>query len=333
MCYLVGASLPLLILLTASPWLIGRGLSTGAILGGLTYVLRGLQPALGGLVHGLGGSGLRFAVTTSRILDAGGEPGPQPQRRRVATPTDAGLVLSGVTFRYGPQAEPVLRDLDLVLGEGCHLAVVGPSGAGKSTLAGLACGLLRPDAGSIRLGDVAVGELTRAQLAAARVLIPQEAYVFGDTIWANVTYLRHQATVAEVDRAVTAVGAAALIQRLGGYAALLVPGALSAGERQLIALVRAYLSPAPLAVLDEATCHLDPAAERIVEEAFAERDGALIVIAHRLSSALRARQILVLDPATATLGDHVTLAATCPLYQDLLGYWQARPADQIQPAF
>jgi ATP-binding cassette subfamily C protein len=276
---------------------------------------------------------VRFAVTVARILDAGGEAEPQPQRRRIAAPAGSELVLSGVTFRYGPQAEPVLRDLELVLGEGDHLAVVGPSGVGKSTLAGLACGLLRPDAGTIRLGGAPVGELTRAQLAAARVLIPQEAYVFGGSVWANLTYLRHRAAVAEVDRAVVAVGAAALVRRLGGYGAVLVPGALSAGERQLIALVRAYLSPAPLAVLDEATCHLDPAAERIVEEAFAERGGPLVVIAHRLSSALRARQILVLDPVTATLGDHVTLAATCPLYQDLLGHWDGRPADQIQPAF
>jgi len=345
LCYLVGASLPLLILLAAAPWLVNRGLSAGAILGGLTYVVRGLQPALGSLVHGLGGSGLRFAVTVARILDAGGEPGSPPPRRRVPVSqhrapgqlagqrVGPGLVLRGVTFRYGPQSEPVVRDLDLVLGEGDHLAVVGPSGVGKSTLAGLACGLLRPDAGTIRLGGTPVGELTRAQLATARVLIPQEAYVFGGTLWANVTYLRHQASVAEVDRAVRAVGAGALVERLGGYGAVLTPRALSAGERQLIAVIRAYLSPAPLAVLDEATCHLDPGAERIVEEAFAERGGTLVVIAHRLSSALRARQILVLDSVTATLGDHVTMAATSPLYQDLLGHWQARPADQIQPAF
>jgi ATP-binding cassette subfamily C protein len=103
------------------------------------------------------------------------------------------------------------------------------------------------------------------------------------------------------------------------------PDGLSAGERQLLSLVRAYLSPAPVAVLDEATCHLDPAAERRAEEAFADRGGTLIVIAHRISSALRARRILVLDGATPVVGDHSTLMASSPLYRELLGYWEARP--------
>src|SRR5439155_12445831 len=94
-----------------------------------------------------------------------------------------------------------------------------------------------------------------------------------------------------------------------------------AGERQLIALVRAYLSPAPLVILDEATCHLDPTAERRAEEAFAARPGTVIVIAHRVSSALRARHVLVLDGTHAMAGDHPTLLAASPLYRDLLGHW------------
>jgi ATP-binding cassette subfamily C protein len=113
-----------------------------------------------------------------------------------------------------------------------------------------------------------------------------------------------------------------LVVRLGGTGAELVPGELSAGERQLLALARAYLSPAPLVVLDEATCHLDPVAERRAEEAFAGRGGTLIVIAHRISSALRARRVLVLDGAGATVGDNDTLRATSPLYRELLGHWE-----------
>jgi ATP-binding cassette subfamily C protein len=272
--------------------------------------------------------------------------GESDRLRSVGAPVGYGLHLRGVTFRYGPHAEPVLRNLDLVVPEGEHLAIVGPSGVGKSTLASLACGLLRPDAGSVLLGGLPVGELGTEGLARARVLIPQEAYIFSGSVWDNVTYLQPQASVAEVDRAVCAVGVDALLDRLGGYRAELTPGALSAGERQLIALVRAYLCPAPVAVLDEATCHLDPAAERHAEQAFAERGGTLIVIAHRISSALRARRILVLDGARATLGEHVTLAATSALYQDLLGHWnqlgfspegrhgpeaESWP-DQIQPA-
>ena len=100
-------------------------------------------------------------------------------------------------------------------------------------------------------------------------------------------------------------------------------------RRQLIALVRAYLSPAPLVVLDEATCFLDPEAERRAEEAFAKRGGTLIVIAHRISSALRARRILVLDGNKATIGTHATLMRTHHrMYRELHGHW----APATQPA-
>jgi ATP-binding cassette, subfamily C, bacterial len=98
---------------------------------------------------------------------------------------------------------------------------------------------------------------------------------------------------------------------------------LSAGERQLIALARAFLSPARLAILDEATSHLDPVAAAHAERAFAARPGTLIVIAHRMSSALRAERVLVLDGSCARIGDNATLLATSPLYRDLLGHWQA----------
>lgn len=232
------------------------------------------------------------------------------------------LALRGVTFAYGPHAEPVLRDLDLTVPDGDHLAVVGPSGIGKSTLAGLLCGLLRPDSGTVFLGGATTVELPPDRLAEIRTLIPQEAYVFAGTVWDNLTYLCTTATTRQVENAVAALGAEALLAKLGGISAELCPPALSAGERQLIALMRAYVSAAPVIVLDEATCHLDPAAERRAEEAFASRGGTLIVIAHRVSSALRARRILVLDGINAVAGDHLTLLSSSPLYRELLGHWQ-----------
>ncbi len=87
-------------------------------------------------------------------------------------------------------------------------------------------------------------------------------------------------------------------------------------------------------MLDEATCFLDPETERRAEEAFAARGGTLIVIAHRISSALRARRILVLDGNKAAVGTHQTLLRTSPLYRELLGHWQPGGVqrDQIQPA-
>ena len=328
LCFAVGGWVPLLVLLAAGPWLVGRGLSTGTLLGGLTYVLVGLQPALNTVMGALGESGLRYVVTLGRILDAAAPPEPPRPMHEV---NGHQLRLRGLTFAYGPTADPVLEDLELTVTEGEHLAVVGPSGIGKSTLAGLICGMLEPTSGRLLLGGVPPSELSTESLAATRVLIPQEAYVFSGPLMENLTYLLPDASISEVTEAVEAVGADKLVAKLGGFGAKVRPGDLSAGERQLIALARAYLSPAPLVVLDEATCFLDPDAERRAEEAFAARGGTLIVIAHRISSALRARRILVLDGNKAALGTHQTLMRSSPLYRELLGHWQPG-GDQIQPA-
>jgi ATP-binding cassette subfamily C protein len=153
------------------------------------------------------------------------------------------------------------------------------------------------------------------------VLIPQEAYVFRGSLLENLTYLA-DAPRSAVDEAVAAVGMAALVDQLGGYSAEIDPGTLSGGQRQLIALARAYLAPARLMILDEATCHLDPAAEAHVETAFAHRAGTLIVVAHRLTSARRARRVLVMDGTRVLLGTHEELVSTDPLYADLAGHWQ-----------
>ncbi|WP_116203148.1 ATP-binding cassette domain-containing protein [Amycolatopsis circi] len=316
LCLAVGGWVPLVVLLVAGPWLVSRGLTAGAVMGGLTYVLIGLQPVLRNLMTAVGGSGLRYAVTVGRILDAAELPA-EPERRAEAGRSGE-LTVRDLTFAYGSHAEPVLSGLDLVVAPGDHLAIVGPSGIGKSTLAGLLCGLLRPTAGAVLLGDVPVSDLSAQRLAQVRTLIPQEAYVFAGTVRDNLTYFAPDATPERVAQAVAEIGADELVARLGDE---IVPSALSAGERQLIALVRAYLSPASVVVLDEATCHLDPAAERRAEEAFARRDCTLIVIAHRISSALRARRVLVLDGTGAVAGDHRTLLETSPLYRDLLGHW------------
>jgi ATP-binding cassette, subfamily C, bacterial len=226
-----------------------------------------------------------------------------------------------VTFRYGASPDPVIRHLDLEVKEGEHLAIVGPSGVGKSTLAGLMAGLLVPESGEVLLGGVKAAEVAPEELARWRALIPQEAYVFPGTVRENVTYLRDGASDDEIDAVVDLLGARPLVDGLGGLDGGVDGGALSAGERQLLTLVRAYLSPAPVVVLDEATCHLDPAAEARVELAFARRPGTLIVIAHRISSALRARRVLVLDGAGTAAGTHDELLDGSVLYRDLVGHW------------
>ena len=263
-----------------------------------------------------------------------GAAGATPGKPREPWPEDGGVELRGVTFGYARSAEPVVRDLDLTLTPGTHLAVVGPSGAGKSTLAALIAGVLEPQGGLVRLGGVPVrppgpdsSQAAPHALAGSRVLIPQEAYVFTGTLRENLTYLHPSARPADLDSAVEAIGAAPLAERLGGYDAPVDPALLSAGERQLIALVRALLPPARLVLLDEATCHLDPAAEAVAERAFAERPATLIVCAHRISSALRADLVLVLDGPRHHLGTHDRLMADCALYRDLIGHWGHETTD------
>jgi ATP-binding cassette subfamily C protein len=318
---------PLLLILVGSPWLVSHRTTTGTVLGAITYVLLGLQPAIQTLIRAVGGSGLWLMVTLRRIVEAADPPAandggdvhfpPQGHPR----PDGSVLELRGVTFAYGQHADPVIRDLDLLLPEDDHLAIVGPSGVGKSTLAGIIAGLLDPQSGRVLLGGVDLQDWDSQGLAQHRVLIPQEAYVFAGTVEENLTYLRDDPTLAEIDKAIDAIGARELFDRLGGCRAYLDPAALSAGERQLITLARAYLSPARLVILDEATCHLDPVADSRVERAFAQRPGTLVIVAHRISSAVHARRILVLDGHRALLGTHQDLLTCSTLYRDLVGHW------------
>ena len=316
--------LPVVLILTQMGWLTRHGATTGAIVGALTYVLRGVQPALQQFVGGLGSTGVWLAVTLRRIAEASAEPPPPlPLSLAAAPPRDGSLELDRVTFAYGPAAAPVIDDLTLTVADGEHLAIVGPSGAGKSTLANVIAGVLAPQSGMVRLGGRRIDRLPSATLAGARALIPQEAFVLRAPVRENLCYLRAGVPARELADAIERLGAGPLVARLGGLDAEITADALSSGERQLLTLVRAYLARARVTILDEAASHLDPAAEARVEAAFAQQPGTLIVVAHRISSALRADRVLVADGVSATAGTHAELLVASPLYADLVGSWNS----------
>ncbi|WP_347178157.1 ABC transporter ATP-binding protein [Streptomyces sp. LX-29] len=348
----VGGRLPVVLLLVAGPWLLDHGVTAGALVGAFVYLTQSLLPALQSLMHALGTGGSRLAVVLRRLsgprepADHGRPPRSAAEPPAASAEAPPAVELRAVSFAYGESAAPVVAGLDLTVPAGGHLAVVGPSGIGKSTLAGLIAGVLEPRGGEIRVCGRPVRGDAAPHATGLRVLIPQEAYVFSGTLGDNLRYLRPDPVPeAELAAAAAAVGLDGLAERLGGSEAVLDPAALSAGERQLIALGRAYLSCAPVVLLDEATCHLDPAAEARVERAFARRpvppgphgvpDAArptrttLVVIAHRAASARRADRILVLDGRRTDCGRHAELLERSALYRDLAGDWSG---EELHPA-
>ncbi|UGQ13995.1 ABC transporter ATP-binding protein/permease [Yinghuangia sp. ASG 101] len=346
----VGGQLPLIVLVSASPALVRHGMvSPGELAGAVLYLVKDLVPALRALTATVGDWILELGVVAGRLAEAGAVPGPARAAAGPRVPGAAGpgsvraaevaaapksavrsgsVVLSvrDLAFAYGPFAAPVVDGLTVAVPEGGHLAVVGPSGIGKSTLAALLAGLVEPSRGAVALRGVPLTDLPEERVRREIAVVPQEAYVFAGTVRENLAYLLPEATDGELDRAVRLVGCRDLVTRLGGYdAALADPSELSAGERQLIALARVFVSPAEVVILDEATCHLDPATEALAEAAFSARAGVLIVIAHRMDSARRADRILVMDGNLPTVGTHDELLAGSPLYADLTGRWSLAP--------
>ncbi|MEV7414727.1 ABC transporter ATP-binding protein [Streptomyces sp. NPDC089919] len=333
---LLGGQLPLILLLLAGPGLVRDGSVTpGAVVGAATYVAAHLLPALQMLAGAVSGYWSQLGVVLHRLAEAATLPEEPAPRTPSAGPAEAAptpasrpgtpaLSVRGLGFAYGPHAEPVLHGLGLDVPFGDHLAIVGPSGIGKSTLAALLTGIVAPTAGTVDVAGRPVADLEEALRCRLFALVPQEAYVFPGTVAANLAYLAPGADRAHLERSAAAVGLSGVIDRLGGLDARLRAPAteLSSGERQLFALARVHAGDAPVVVLDEATCHLDPVAEERAEAAFADRPGTLIVIAHRLVSATRARRVLLLDGARTDLGSHAELLVRSPQYAELVGHWE-----------
>jgi ATP-binding cassette subfamily B protein len=246
----------------------------------------------------------------------------------VDLPAGGAVDVNGVSFAYG-DGPAVLRDVDLHIAAGARLALVGPTGAGKSTLAKLVARLYDPTVGTVRFGGVDLRDATLDSLRGRIVVIPQEGFLFNGTIRDNVRLARADATDAEVDDALRAVGAHDRFAGLpeGLDTAVRERGSrLSAGEKQLVSLARAALADPALLVLDEATSSLDPGTEALVEAAVDRllEGRTVVVIAHRLSTSERADMVGVVDGGELVeLGTHDDLVTAGGAYARLYATWVA----------
>jgi ATP-binding cassette subfamily B protein len=242
-------------------------------------------------------------------------------------PSRAPIAVDRVTFAYGSDLDPVLHDVSLQITPGERLALVGPTGAGKSTLAKLLARFYDPRDGHVTMGSVDLRDATLASLRDRIVVVPQEGFLFAGTVRDNIRVGKADATDAEIDAAVDALG---LRERFDALADGLDTevrergSRLSAGERQLVSLGRAALADPAILVLDEATSNLDPGTEHQVEQALEllMAGRTVIVVAHRLSTAARADRIAVVDDGRIVeLGSHDELVRREGRYAALYRSW------------
>ena len=255
------------------------------------------------------------------------EPGVAEAPDAVDLPPVSGEVrLEGVSFAYKPGAS-VLHDVDLTVHAGETVALVGPTGSGKSTIAKLVSRFYDPDAGRVLLDGHDVRQVTLASLRRQLGVVPQEPFLFAGSVRDNIAFGRPDATSEELLEACRALGIEELVERLPQGLDTPVHergSSLSSGQRQLLALARAFVARPRVLVLDEATSSLDLRSEAIVERAL---DAVLqgrtsILIAHRLATAMRADRIAVVDGGRIVeVGSHDELCAANGRYASLHAAW------------
>jgi putative ABC transport system ATP-binding protein len=258
----------------------------------------------------------------------------------VADPGPAGVHLprgpiavrfEGIGYAY-PGGPPVLTDVDVEIPAKTRVAIVGETGSGKTTLAKLLTRLMDPTSGRVLLDGVPLPQIAFSSLRARVVLVPQEGFLFEGTLADNIAWARDGATRDDAVRALQELGLLPWVAGLAHGVDTEVGQrgeSLSAGERQLVALARAFLADPDLLVLDEATSAVDPATEVRLQQALdnATRGRTSVAIAHRLSTAESADLVVVVDKGRVVdVAEHEVLLNRCEVYQHLHESWSAQLA-------
>ncbi|GIF72207.1 ABC transporter ATP-binding protein [Asanoa siamensis] len=320
-----GIQLAIIVILGLGAWRADRGLiEISSLIAFLLYAFQLMGP-ISELTENVTNlqAGMAAAARIQQVAAMEVEPRSPGASAAVPGSVDAPVLeFRSVTARYAPGTEPAVRGIDLIVPRRGHTAIVGPSGAGKTTLFSLILRFLEPESGEVLLDGRPYGSFTHDEVRSRLAYVEQETPVVPGTIRDNLLFTHPDATEAEVLAVLRAVRLDDKIDSLAeGLDTSLTENEVSGGQRQRIALARAILRTPDVLLLDEATAQVDGLTEAALHDCIRERasSGAVVTIAHRLSTVLDADTIVVLDEGRIRArGTHAELLAGDALYRKLV---------------